>query len=237
MFNNNSSFLSFMPPVVRNLLIINVLCWFAAIILGNKFDLNYYLGMHYWQADDFNPAQIITYMFMHSTQTVSGGIDISHIFFNMFALYMFGRVLEQTMGSKRFLIYYIITGIGAALVQQIIWSIDLFPLVQEAKEQFTGDRLTFYLQPLNHFVTIGASGAVFGILLAFGLMFPNIPLYIMFIPVPIKAKYVIIGYAVIELFFGVANFSGDNVAHFAHLGGMLFGFLLLFFWRKQQWRY
>lgn len=118
-----------------------------------------------------------------------------------------------------------------------MWSIDLFPIVQHIKASYSGDSLAFQLEPLNQFVTIGASGAVFGILLAFGLMFPNIPLYIMFIPIPVKAKYVIIGYAVFELFFGVASFSGDNVAHFAHLGGMLFGFLLLLFWRKKGQRY
>jgi membrane associated rhomboid family serine protease len=136
-----------------------------------------------------------------------------HIFFNMFALFMFGGVLENYWGQKRYLIYYLATGIGAGLVQLLVC------------------HLQGYIYPVP---TIGASGAVFGLLLAFGMLFPDTPLFLMFVPIPIKAKYMVIGYGLIEFFFGVANNTGDNVAHFAHLGGMLFGIILILYWRKKR---
>lgn len=242
MYNENSSFLGNISPVVRNLLIINVLLFIAKLALQNKIvfghadGLTYYLGMHYWQAEAFRPWQLITYMFMHG--------NISHVFFNMFALWMFGSILEQSLGTKRFLIYYMVTGIGAGIIQQAAWTIDFHSLVNqlstippsEFKDGLAIGDMIFYsaAEILNQPVTVGASGSIFGLLLAFAMMFPNVPLYIMFIPIPIKAKYCIIGYAVIELFLGVANFRFDNIAHFAHLGGALFGFILLMFWRKNR---
>lgn len=198
--NNNSSFLGNIPPATKNLLIINAL-FFLATNLLRQIDWNF-LGMYYWLSEDFKTYQIATYMFMHA--------DIGHIFFNMFAVYMFGSVLENFWGAKKFLYYYFFAGIGAAIIQQLVW-------------HFSG----------NAGVTIGASGAVFGLLLAYGWMFPNEKLFFIFIPIPIKAKYFIIIYSLMELFLGVVSVSGDNIAHFAHLGGMIFGLILMLYWRKK----
>lgn len=228
MFAKTPSFLGNIPPVVRNLLIINALSWLASYTLMNKIDLNAYLGMHYWQSSSFNPAQIITYMFMHA--------NFAHLFFNMFGLWMFGRILEQVLGPKRFLFYYITCGIGAALVQQLFWYIEISPIVAEVHQQIAQGAPSAMLTQLNgelsQVITIGASGSVFGLLLGFGFLFPEQPVFLMFIPIPIKAKYFVVGYAFIELFFGVARVSGDNIAHFAHLGGLVAGFFILWYWRK-----
>lgn len=228
MFENKSSFLGSIPPVVRNLLVINVLLWLATYTFAHKIDLNAYLGMHYWQSEMFNPAQIITYMFMHA--------NFSHLFFNMFGLWMFGRILENVLGPKRFLFYYITCGIGAAIVQQLFWYFEISPIVAQVSQEIAqgapSNLLTQLKFFLNQHLTIGASGSVFGLLLAFGFLFPDQAIYLMFIPIPIKAKYFVVGYAVVELFFGVVRFSGDNVAHFAHLGGLVAGFLVLWYWRK-----
>lgn len=223
------------PPVVLNLIIINCLCLFATTVFQSRgINLNYLLGLHYFSAPGFNVVQLITYMFMHA--------NLSHLFFNMFSLYMFGRTLEQVWGSKRFLIYYLVTGVGAGLVQEAVWwyqvremlSHEVIQLGQYSIER--ADFLINYLpEYLNRaFLTVGASGAVFGLLLAFGMLFPNASLYMMFIPVPIKAKFFVIGYGVLELFLGVSSFNGDNIAHFAHLGGMIFGFILIKIWKKQD---
>ncbi len=217
MFANRPSFLSNLPPVVRNLLIINALLWLATYTLGHKIDLNYYLGMHYWQSEEFNPAQFFIYMFMHDSSS------IWHLFFNMFALYMFGRVLEQAFGSKRFLFYYIMCGIGAAIAQQIVWTFRIDTILNQ---------LALYGGNMNHLITVGASGSVFGLLLGFGYLFPNQRIMLLIPPIPIKAKYFVIIYALIELFQGVRNSSGDNIAHFAHLGGLVAGLLLLWYWKK-----
>ncbi|MGL4293942.1 MAG: rhomboid family intramembrane serine protease [Bacteroidales bacterium] len=223
------------PPVTLNLIIINCLCLLATVVLQTRgTNLNGILGLHYFEASKFNPVQLITYMFMH------GGI--SHLFFNMFSLFMFGRMLEQVWGSKRFLIYYMVTGIGAGLVQEAVWWIQIREMLSHETihiAQYTLSRSEFLINYmadyLNYaFLTVGASGAVFGILLAFGMLFPNAELFMMFIPIPIKAKYFVIGYGILELFLGVGNFSGDNIAHFAHLGGMIFGFILIKIWKKQD---
>lgn len=199
MMNNNTSFFGNIPPAIKNLLIINVLFFIAEqAIKSFNWDM---LGMYYFQSNDFRIYQVITYMFLHA--------NIGHIFFNMFAVFMFGAVLEHYWGAKKFLIYYFFTGIGAAVAQQLVWYL-------------TG----------NAGITIGASGAVFGLLLAYGIMFPNERVYIYF-AIPMKAKYFVLLYGLIELFLGVVSISGDNVAHFAHLGGMIFGFLPLFMWRKK----
>ena len=256
MFNNNQSWFGSLPSVTKNLLIINVLFWLAAITLPQftGIRLENYLGLHYWQSDRFNPAQLITYMFMHSTRS------ITHLFFNMFAVFIFGSVLERTWGSKRFLTYYMITGIGAGIIQQIVWTIDVYPLINTMSQAINSNSIEPLLAyqtklskhfsfnnlekiPISHITqmksilqnslnVVGASGSVFGLLLAFGMLFPHQPLYLMFIPVPIKAKYFVIGYAVLTLLMGVANFSFDNIAHFAHLGGMIFGYFLIQHWRK-----
>lgn len=222
------SFFESIPPVTKNLLIINVLLWFATLAIGTNpatgdYRLVEWMGLHIIGAEKFNVAQFITYMFLHDPRS------FAHVFFNMFSLFMFGRTLEMVWGSKRFLFYYITTGIGAGIIQEAAWYIDLGSAIAHDVSYFGWEQVA---PALNGLVTIGASGAVFGILLAFGMMFPNMPLYLMFIPVPIPAKWFVLGYGLIELFLGVSS-TGDGIAHFAHLGGMLFGLLLILYWRKK----
>lgn len=238
MFNN-------LPPVLKNLIIINFIVYFAGMVLKQYgIDITDIFGLHYFQSDNFQVHQIITYMFLHSYGS------FQHILFNMFGLFMFGRVLEQVWGSKRFLQYYMITGIGAGVIQMIVYFIRIKSLESGMDPELISlvhteglaalDQGKNYSEPilgqlnlLLNTSTIGASGAVYGILLAFGMLFPNTEMYLMFIPVPIKAKYMVIGYGAIELFQGVAG-TGAGVAHFAHLGGMLFGFFLIRHWRKHS---
>jgi membrane associated rhomboid family serine protease len=234
-----NNFLNSIPPIVKNLIGINIVLWLASITLpgifahsGIQLDLTDILGMHYWASSKFNPAQLLTYMFMH------GGFQ--HLLFNMFALYMFGAVLEQFWGAKRFLIYYIITGVGAGIVQQLFWTVEYhstIAAINEAISNYPLQALELIEQKrsfLNMPITVGASGSVFGLLLAFGWLFPETRLLLLFFPVPIKARIFVLIYGVAELLLGVAQFSGDSVAHFAHLGGMLFGALLILFWKKYK---
>lgn len=228
--NQNSGFLSSIPVVTRNLIIINLLIWFAEFLLLSKFNFIDYLGLHYFLSDKFMPHQLITYMFVHDPN------GITHVFFNMFAVFMFGRTLETVWGPKKFLTYYILTGIGAAIAQELVYTIDLRELVFNSEIQNINigtaiiNRTEFfnYLPP-----TVGASGAVFGILLAFGMLFPNAELFIIPFPFPIKAKWFVLGYGLIELFLGVSNNAADNVAHFAHLGGLVAGFIIMLYWRQK----
>ena len=208
------------------MLIINVLCYFG-IIVANRYgiDLKDVLGLHFFLASDFKLFQLISYMFMHA--------DIQHIFFNMFAVWMFGRTLEQVMGPKRFLIYYMVCGIGAGLVQELVQYIQYTMEWSHYDAVNTGLSVIPMDEYLNLMTTVGASGAVYGILLAFGMLFPNSQMFVFPLPFPIKAKFFVIGYAVIELFSGLGS-SGDGVAHFAHLGGMIFGFFLIMYWRKKN---
>ncbi|NDV82114.1 rhomboid family intramembrane serine protease [Bacteroides sp. 51] len=217
-----------MPTVTKNLIIINALLFLATFVLEQRFgiDLNDILGLHFFLADKFNPAQLFTYMFMH------GGL--SHVFFNMFAVWMFGRVLEQVWGPKRFLFYYILCGVGAGIVQEIVQFIHYEAVLSTYANVDLGGRIVPMADYLNLMVTVGASGAVYAILLAFGMLFPNQQLFIIPFPFPIKAKYFVIGYAVLELYLGLSNNANDNVAHFAHLGGMIFGFILIMYWRKKN---
>ena len=238
MINSRGNIFSSLPPVTKNLVIINVLIWFAAFLFKNVGTFLVKFGaLHYWEASDFNAVQFFTYMFLH--------LDFSHVFFNMFSLFIFGHVLERVWGSKRFLFYYISTGIGAAIVHEIYWIFtinDGLSLVDSVTQQISltgadalsyarahGMDLTSYY---NNNLALGASGAVFGVLLAFGMMFPNVPMYIMFIPIPIKAKYMVIGYGALELLLGFGGLQ-QGVAHFAHLGGMLFGLIILLVWKKK----
>ncbi len=259
-----------LPPVVKNLLIINVLMLLVTTVVGDRFGFNIdrLLALHFPASEFFRPHQFITHMFMH------GGIG--HLFFNMFALFMFGRVLESVWGPKRFLIYYMATGLGAAALHTFVGWLD-YSSMKAAANAFantpTPDLMLDFIrehmgrvQPwvtdfvnswaenpnnaydtqkaiamVNQMITeninvptVGASGAVFGILLAFGMLFPNTELMLLFPPIPIKAKYFVIGYGVLELFMGVQNQSGDNIAHFAHLGGMIFGFILIKIWQKNS---
>ena len=231
--------LSSTPPVTKNLIIINVVMLLLAMLFQRMFNvnLNGVLGMFYFQSPFFKPWQIVTHMFMH------GGLG--HIFFNMYALWIFGKTLESVWGSKRFLIYYLATGLGAAFFHQLVNYIQFAPEIAALKGAYSVDRINYallneILQPGNQFYqfgrelmrpTVGASGAVYGVLLAFGMLFPNTPLYIMFIPIPIKAKWLVIGFGALELFLGITQ-SGGSIAHFAHLGGMIFGFFLIRYWNK-----
>ena len=215
-----------LPAVTKNLLIINVLCFMGALVARRYgVDLNDLLGLHFFMASDFKLYQLVTYMFMHG--------DFQHIFFNMFAVWMFGRTLEQMMGSKRFLTYYMICGIGAGLVQELVQYIQYVTELSHYDGVNTGLAVIPMEEYLNLMTTVGASGAVYGILLAFGMLFPNSQMFVFPIPFPIKAKFFVIGYAVIELFSGLGA-SGDGIAHFAHLGGMIFGFFLIMYWRKKN---
>ena len=220
-----------MPTVTKNLIIINVLLYLGTVVAKSYgIDLADYLGLHFFLAKDFNPAQLITYMFMH------GGL--SHLFFNMFAVWMFGRTLEQVWGPKRYLFYYVLCGIGAGVIQEIVQYISLYPDIMSGYSHvrlMNGSMANIPVQEyMNLMNTVGASGAVYAILLGFGMLFPNSQLFIFPLPFPIKAKYFVIGYALIELYSGLANNPNDNVAHFAHLGGMIFGFILIMYWRKKN---
>jgi len=237
----SGGFLRNTPPVTKNLIIINVVMWLVNVLFLQFFqtNLNYFLGLIYFQSPLFQPWQIVTHMFMHSNE------KIFHLFFNMWALWMFGKVLESVWGSKRFLIYYLATGLGAALVHTFVNYLQLGPDVAALKASYAVDRINItllneILQPGNPFYalgihlripTVGASGAVYGVLLAFGMLFPNTPLFIIPIPFPIKAKWLIIGAGVLSLYLGLSG-QGGNVAHFAHLGGMIFGFILIKYWNK-----
>jgi membrane associated rhomboid family serine protease len=257
-----------LPPIVKNLLIINALFYVAKVVLQSRnidIDLDQLFGLHYVQATDFKIWQVVTYMFMHG--------DFWHLFFNMFALWMFGSSIENIWGSKKFLIYYLITGIGAAFIHYIVIYFQInhdmilfnqfldLPTEENLKTLFSSVKsieakreLQQYLvnngslnpslnqismdivnvkdQFLNAFNIIGASGSVFGILLAFGMLFPNALIYVYFF-LPIKAKWFVLIYGALELIYGVTG-TNDNIAHFAHLGGMLFGIILILFWKKKK---
>lgn len=269
---------SFLPVVTKNIIIINVLFFVLTLFLQNTqgIDLTKYLGLHYHSAPDFKPHQFITYLFMH------GGV--SHILFNMLGVFIFGQVLENTWGPKRFLIFYILTGLGAALAQYVIIHFSISPLldsIQYVQEhlsiktfetlanspEFQG-KVTYDFVPiydsfvnnyndalhnnpskalslasqflldyknnyLNAQVVVGASGSLFGLLGAFGMLYPNRLLYLYFF-IPIKAKWVVIGYGLMELFSGISNNPNDNVAHFAHLGGLAVGIIIVLIWRKDR---
>lgn len=191
-----------MPTVTKNLLIINCIVFFACKLLGDDVSsiIHYYGALHPFLSKDFNVLQLVTYQFLHA--------DFVHLFFNMFMLWMFGRIMETVWGAKKILFYYLVCGVGAGLIHGLV---GLFAVPS---------------------LTVGASGAVYGILLAFGMTFPNERMFIFPLPVPIKAKWIILGSAVVELYLGY-NSSGDGVAHMAHLGGMLFGFFMIRYWNKQ----
>lgn len=233
-----------MPPVVKNLILINVILYVATIVLNGSFgyDLSKYLALFHIKSEYFRPYQFVTHMFMHGS--------IMHIFFNMFALWMFGRVLEGVWGPKRFLFYYLVCGLGAALVHMTVLYIQYASLASQmsqeqleivmsegyrifSQNQNFVDPLMGEMNMLLNVRTVGASGAVFGILLAFGMLFPNTQLMLLFPPIPIKAKYFVIIYGGIELWLAITQ-PGSNIAHFAHVGGMLFGFLLIKYWKKDR---
>ncbi len=229
------------PPVVKNLIIINVIAFVLYWILGRAglINLNGVLGMFYIQSPFFKPWQVVTHMFMHGS--------MMHIFFNMWALWIFGKTLESVWGGKRFLVYFFVTGLGAAFLHQLVQYIELIPTINAVKAQYGFETLTYErlreistsypgLYQALRTPTVGASGAVFGILLAFGMLFPNTPLFIIPFPFPIKAKWLVIGYGALELYLGVTQ-SGSSIAHFAHLGGMIFGFILIKYWNRTSNRF
>ena len=214
-----------LPTVTRYLLIANFIIYLLTAVLQRYgLDLNYWCGLHYVTASTFHWWQPLTYMFLHA--------DLGHIFCNMFAVWMFGPIIERQWGERRFLIYYLVCGLGAAIVQESVWAI----MLTDMTAHYSAVSVAQYATMLN---TIGASGAVFGILFAFGWLFPEVPMFILFIPIPIRARTFVIIYALIELFAGLGSVVGmtaDHVAHFAHLGGLLFGWLLLLYWRHTNWR-
>ena len=289
-FRRSSGF-QFLPPVVKNLLILNVLIFVLTYVVDFKlgFDLNDYFGLHYVTSAAFLPVQFITYMFLHGS--------ITHIFFNMFALWTFGTVLENTWGSKRFLLFYAICGIGAAVTQTAVVGYDINN-VQIAVDKYESEKTpdaflvfvkdreligngggslitrfwnyltdyqprqdllqfidawnadtsnVYYAKEAQGFidsyksakingVTVGASGAIYGLLLAFGMLFPNSLLYLYF-AIPIRAKYAVLLFGLLELYAGAQNSGSDNVAHFAHLGGMVFGYFLIIYWKKKSFNH
>lgn len=213
------------PSITKNLLIINVLAFFATWVFEKQgLDLTATFGLHFFMAKDFSFYQLVTYLFMHGS--------FMHLFFNMFAVWMFGTVMERVWGPKRFLIYYLVCGIGAGIIQEGVQYINYanenlaaYDFVMTSSGRITTEAY------LNLWTTVGASGAVYAILLAFGMTFPNERMFIIPFPFPIKAKWLIGGYIVIEV-WSALNTPGDGIAHMAHLGGMLFGFLLIRYWRK-----
>jgi membrane associated rhomboid family serine protease len=259
-----------LTPVVKNLLILNIGVYLIQLLYGPF--MENYMALHAFQSALFQPWQLFTHMFMHSTQ------DFSHILFNMIGLVMFGSILETFWGPKKFLFYYMACGLGAALIQSGISYYEIHQM------QIAADHFNFSPDPvaLNEFVKnhtninfytsqsefiegyrthadnsgyiesakqlfngvfegnktyrtmVGASGAIYGLLLAFGMLFPNTELMMIFVPIPIKAKYFVIIYGALELYLGFGRIQGDSVAHFAHIGGMLFGYILIKYWQKQR---
>ncbi|MBL8001274.1 MAG: rhomboid family intramembrane serine protease [Flavobacteriales bacterium] len=240
MFNQRYGPLESTPTVVKNLVIINAL-FFLVKFLGNGMflgqDMDGLLGLHYLTSPEFRPWQLVTHMFMHG--------DIWHLFFNMFGLFMLGAPLEYRWGSQRFLTYYMICGLGAALIYLGVQALDYAQVVaQLSPEQVEmvrreGQQYVFNDSAMNHLAglyfidLVGASGAIFGVLVAFGMLYPNVELMIFPLPIPIKAKYFVMLYGAYELYSGLVRHPGDNVAHFAHIGGLVVGFITVMTWRKR----
>jgi len=263
-----------MPPVTKSLLLVTVIVFLADI--GTERFLHTdamvrYMALFRVQSPLFIPTQFLTHIFMHGS--------LSHLFFNMFGLFMFGRILESIWGGKKMLVFYLVTGIGAALMQSGITYIQMQKMIVLADAFAANPSLQVFSEYVDHYLIkgspryneimsfaqswlyapenmnfipkakeyvevvmydnlnipmVGASGAIFGLLIAFAMMFPDVELMLIFLPVPIKAKYFVPVYALIELVFGVAGFSWDNVAHFAHLGGALVGFIIVMYWKRKQ---
>ncbi len=205
------------PPVVKNLIIANCVMMLATTLLPIGGKIEGYLALFNAQSPLFHSFQVVSYMFLHA--------NLSHLFFNMFALWMFGRTLEYEIGSQRFLTYYLVCGVGAALLQLLVGYFEYSHAVQ------TYGAYSQLSQMLLVVPTVGASGAVFGLLLAFGVMHPNATIMLMFPPIPMKAKWFVIVYGLVELFFGVSGYK-EGIAHFAHVGGMLWGLMLLLYWKR-----
>ena len=213
-----------MPPVVKNLIVINVLMYLITAITGNCMYENF--ALFYFKSPFFKPYQLVTHMFMH------GGF--THILFNMYTLYIFGCVLERVWGSQKFLFYYFVTGIGAALLHMGVMYLQLRGYIADfnAGDMFAQSSI----QSILVTPTVGASGAIYGLLLAYGMLFPDNIMQLIFPPVALKAKWFVIIFGALELLLGLSG-RGGNVAHFAHLGGMIFGFFLILYWKKNNRMY
>jgi membrane associated rhomboid family serine protease len=227
-----------LTPAVKNIIIINVLIYLACFVVPG---LNDALTGYYFASPNFRPWQIVTHMFMHSQY------DFTHIFFNMYALYLFGTALENYWGTKKFVIYYMTCGVGAFFLHMGVSYFEIQKMMQVLSDKeiyqvmITGleEGRSYKVQMVELYSAIntgvvGASGAVFGVLLGFGMLFPNTELMLLFPPIPLKAKYFVMIYGAIEFFLAMRQTTGDNVAHYAHLGGMLFGYLLLKYWQKNS---
>ena len=213
-----------MPPVVKNLLLINVIMYVITMITGNFMYENF--ALFYFKSPFFKPFQLVTHMFMH------GGF--THIFFNMYTLFIFGGMLERVWGSQKFLLYYFVTGIGAALLHLGVMYLQLQGYIADVN---AGDFMArANIQALLSTPTVGASGAIYGLLLAYGMLFPNNVMQLIFPPVALKAKWFVLIFGALELLLGLSG-RGGNVAHFAHLGGMIFGFFLILYWKKNNRMY
>ena len=213
-----------MPPVVKNLIVINVLMYLITAITGNFMYENF--ALFYFKSPFFKPYQLVTHMFMH------GGF--THILFNMYTLYIFGCVLERVWGSQKFLFYYFVTGIGAVLLHMGVMYLQLRGYIADfnAGDMFAQSSI----QSILVTPTVGASGAIYGLLLAYGMLFPDNIMQLIFPPVALKAKWFVIIFGALELLLGLSG-RGGNIAHFAHLGGMIFGFFLILYWKKNNRMY
>ena len=222
------------PVITKSLLIANIVMFLFTMLVGGvsigdetDYRLNNILGLHFFLSDDFHIYQLVTYMFMHG--------NLTHLFFNMFALWMFGCVVENVWGPRKFLFYYLACGVGAGIFQELAQFVQFYIM---ASEQLPGFNITQTMMVahnsaslLSHWTTVGASGAIYAILLAFGMIFPEERIFIFPLPIPIKAKWFVMGYAAIELFSAIST-TGDGVAHIAHLGGMVFGFFMIRYWNR-----
>lgn len=221
----------FAPPVTRMLIFLSLVCWGLQQLLPSRLgiDLTDLLGLHYIEAEKFGLYQLLSYMFLHSTAS------IGHLFNNMFSLWLMGSLLERYWGEQRYIFYYLTTGVFAALIQELVWYYDFHEVVAYTDKlvEVPGAGMFLGRELLNLPITVGASGAVFGVLLAVGVLFPNMPMFLFFLPIPIKAKYFVCLLGAYELFQGVYA-TGSSIAHFAHLGGMLGGAILIYLWRKHR---
>jgi len=238
-----------MPPAVKNLFFINLLFFIGSWVIGDILNLNltYLLGMKYFGSIEFSPYQVFTHMFMH------GGFN--HILFNMFGLLMFGTMVERYIGTKRFLMLYLLAGLGAAFSEQAYWAYRVYEYCGQIFPDTSTQENAIYQALISlkaksgsfteielfgrQLITpmVGASGCVYGILVAYAMFFPNSELMFIFIPYPIKAKYMVPGLMLLDLFLGISSFSWDNIAHFAHLGGALTGFILIKIWNKDRTKF
>ncbi len=223
-FNNYGNRFQQTTPVVLNLIIINVLVYLAQMVISGGKDPNVVtdlFALHHYKSDYFRPYQVVTHLFMH------GGFF--HLLFNMFALWMFGTMVERVWGPQKFLVFYFVCGIGAAFTQMASYAHDFWQLDHNVLSEQLAMQ---YQQAMRIGATVGASGAIMGVLAAFGYLFPNTELIIFPLPIPIKAKWAIMGIIALDVFGGVVKVQGDNVAHFAHIGGAAIGFLLVLYWNK-----